>query len=152
MNLRLNNSTFHRLTALVLFCACLLNAFSTGFEIVRAFRESPVAAAAIRIDKTLEICPHHPEGCPKSCLCPKTRIHMDESNDSAPQHSSTLNEPSWVTCNEGGTSLNAPAFALFIATEGVEIPWFASIQQILVLPDFLPRSISAAPPQKIPIV
>src|SRR3954463_10544662 len=41
-------------------------------------------------------CPHHPEGCPKDCLCPKTYITADE--DTGGQSPSALRQPRLAAC------------------------------------------------------
>jgi hypothetical protein len=39
-----------------------------------------VEATAIETGAALEFCPHHPEGCPKECMCPKIRSEADSDD------------------------------------------------------------------------
>lgn len=58
-----------------------------------------VKAAAIGAARALEICPHHPQGCPPDCHCPKVRPDADE------EATGTLAGPALVRCTALGDPL-----------------------------------------------
>jgi len=156
-----------RLAAAALLCVCLVQAFGLGLDTLRAYLPSPAAAAAIEISHedgiTLETCPHHPEGCPKSCLCPKTMIHLHAKSGAksltpatAPSSkpastSGVLVETAWVTCNAEGSAESGPVFSVFVAEPAFELAAFTAFQSVQA--DHAEATLEAeqAPPVKIPI-
>lgn len=64
--------------------------------------------AAIAVPQAPETCPHHPQGCPPDCHCPK--IHHDAGEDGA----GTLAGPALVRCTALGDSLTPAAPGLFL--------------------------------------
>ncbi len=57
-------------------------------------------SAALRITVNGRIyiatCPHHPDGCPKDCMCPKTYVEVGRAYDA--QDRPTLEQPYLATC------------------------------------------------------
>lgn len=103
-----------------------------------------VQAAAIAAPG-LEICAHHPEGCPRDCLCPK--IHQEDEAGPA----GILAGPALVECTgKAGPASTAPA-GLFLLPGPIEA---SLLHRIQTLP--APRVEATAPgfrpfPGKIPI-
>jgi hypothetical protein len=140
---------------LVLASVCFLQVLSLGLETLRSFRESPVAAAAITTGPSLETCAHHPDGCPKSCLCPKTHVHPESETGSvdaqAARYGSVLGETSWTTCNDEGSPSVSPVFAVFLTEPAFQVPNLQTTGSLTCSGTPVPRAVPSAPPQKIPI-
>ncbi len=64
---------------------------------------SPVKAAAIGSARAMEICPHHPQGCPPDCHCPKVHPDADE------EETGTLAGPALVRCTALGDPITPGA-------------------------------------------
>ncbi len=66
---------------------------------------TPVAANAIAVTDLKpgerEICEHHPEGCPKACLCPKIRVQSDGSVAEESPLQARTRGPALTACSEG---------------------------------------------------
>jgi hypothetical protein len=62
--------------AVILLLACILSQAVPWPPHARAGEKAvgEAAAAAIALPQARETCPHHPEGCPPDCLCPKDRV------------------------------------------------------------------------------
>lgn len=69
-----------RITALVLLAA-FLGAQALTWVVPRKL--GAVESVAIAAGEALEFCPHHPEGCPKECTCPKIRSEADSKDEGA---------------------------------------------------------------------
>jgi hypothetical protein len=120
---------------------------------------TPVEAAAIDAPAAsigIETCHHHPEGCPKSCLCPKTRIVPEGASSVASDESvaspreATLNEPSWVTCSEDAPHAWSPAFAVYIPASGIDLRLAATTSDLAewrapVAPRVAPEALLKVP-------
>ena len=145
-----SSQPLHKTGIWILLCALILNVAPGGFRLFRSLGETTAADAAISV-KTLETCPHHPHGCPKECLCPKTLTRLGEAGVRT-ENPGTLNEPSWVTCTEKGPQSLSSAFALFIVEPActLTIPEAGGFARADGTP-FIPET-SPKPPQKIPIV
>jgi hypothetical protein len=138
-----------------LLCACALNLAAWGMQTVHAFHffgETTATDVAIHVSnsssKMIGVCPHHPHGCPKECMCPKTYLRVGDSDD----EDGALRSPSLVACTESDSEFPSPSFAVFIAetpaTLNVCSPVSSlSLRKALALPSPLRE-----PPQKIPIV
>lgn len=63
-----------------------------------------LAVEAIQTGHSIEICSHHPLGCPKECKCPKTSVGHASNPDSNPDR---LDQPYFAQCVEHG-SLESP--------------------------------------------
>lgn len=98
-------------------------------------RETEVEAARIRAGGAAERCHHHPEGCPRECLCPKIQ-------DSPGEETPGVRETAWVQCNEGKAMGEPPAFAV-LAGFPAGISW--SLPAHGVHPDGLPISAPRDP-------
>jgi hypothetical protein len=142
---------FSRLCALLLFCACLIQASALAAGVARDLRPTPVQKAAIESPKTLETCPHHPEGCPANCFCPKTRIEIEEAVAMPPEKTGDLRETSWVHCNDQGSSSTAPAFAVFVGEQAPVAVLPTSTIRTLRVEGVFPTASFTDPPQKIPV-
>jgi hypothetical protein len=59
--------------ALILLLACILSQVMPWPPHAPEKAGGEAAAAAIALPQARETCPHHPEGCPPDCLCPKDR-------------------------------------------------------------------------------
>ena len=147
--MRMFSSGILRLATVMLLGAMAVHGGGIALDIVDAFKQSPVEQAAIAVS-TLEVCPHHPQGCPKSCLCPKTHLRV-EKGGTTPARPSTLNEPSWVTCNEGNPA-NAPQFfGLFLGEACLEVGLPVSAPLILSIEESTIPSAFHDPLLKVPI-
>ncbi len=103
---------------------------------------------AISMPKTIVVCHHHPRGCPKDCLCPKTHV---AAHDNHSQTAGTLNEPNLVNCTEQGAQSTVQGFAVFIPEPAFSMRDFTAF--IFRLSDgktLRPSPVQKAP-QKIPI-
>lgn len=112
----------------------------------RAARASAVASAAIHAGHALEVCPHHPQGCPKDCMCPK--VKLEDSGSGVP--ASDLAQPFLTQCTEKGPSdIPAPAAPFLI----VSIVFCLPPDRSEALPEADQESLSAAfrdPAEKVP--
>jgi hypothetical protein len=104
-----------------------------------------VQAAAISTPRGMETCPHHPEGCPPDCSCPK--LHTDPGE----AEGGTLAGPALARCTAMGTAVSPAAPEVFLPACPIA---FAIPERWQSLPAS-PRQATAkgfrAPPAKIPI-
>ncbi len=94
------------------------------------------------------ICPHHPLGCPKDCLCPKTWKPADAESE----YEGTLNEPALTACTSKATHDAPSAPPLFVLeSRWTLVPGLETLLPITARTDAL-MSADREPPQKVPIV
>jgi hypothetical protein len=142
-----------RAALFVLLCSQIVNLTAWGIQIggnLRQNHETTAADVAISLPRTIAVCPHHPHGCPKDCMCPKTYITVGGDSDDV-EVSGSLHEPAWVTCSGPGPQSLTPSFAVFLPELQETVPVFAT--SIFILSEgnnSLPDSFRE-PPQKIPI-
>lgn len=78
---------------------------------------SPVALQAIEVADLnsdlkpgeREICEHHPEGCPKACLCPKIRVQADGSLAEEAPLQPRAQGTTLTACSEGPDQAPGPS-------------------------------------------
>jgi len=107
---------------------------------------SAVQAAAISAPRTVETCPHHPQGCPPDCLCPK--IHTDLGQE----ETGTLAGPALVRCTALGDSITPAAPGPFLPANPIT---FRFPDRTHALPAFAQQATTGGfrpLPAKIPIV
>jgi len=115
---------------------------------------SPVEAAAIHSKHhRLAICPHHPQGCPAKCLCPKTGFVDDEEPEvgTFSRPARLFDGTAWVECEESRAAVS-PVFAVYLPE--VQEDWVVTVVSNTVSPEApaWPRAAALAPPAKVPIV
>lgn len=146
----LHAKIFRNTGVLTLLCAFILNIAAWGVQTYDFLSQTTVAEVAITV-KTIETCHHHPHGCPKECLCPKTLVTIGEESGTPAENSGTLHEPAWVTCTEQGPESLTPSFAVFIPESICILPVFkATVFHMVDGVNFIPDTFQK-PPQKIPI-
>jgi hypothetical protein len=134
----------------LLLCAFAWHWCEWGIQTFSEMTAKTAKDVAISVPKTVEVCHHHPQGCPKSCMCPK--MHMAMGHDAPSKAAGTLNEPTLVNCTEQGPQSTVQGFAVFIPEPTLSIQDFNSF--VFKLTDgktFLSSAVQKAP-QKIPIV
>lgn len=104
-----------------------------------------VRAAAIAAPQALEVCPHHPEGCPRDCMCPKTKVEADGPD------SGTLTGPALTRCASESRAAPPESAAIFIVPEPPAFRLPAPIQPAPLRPARQPLPGFRAAPDKIPI-
>jgi hypothetical protein len=83
--------------ALAWIAIWLVNLAAPGLIRSAPFRGMPATSRIDVMPKSYLItCPHHPYGCPKDCLCPKSYVPTDEG-ESAPSPSA-LRQPRLAAC------------------------------------------------------
>lgn len=148
---------------LVLLCAYALNlaawGIQTGVQVSSSLKhkepkETTAADAAISVPRTIAVCPHHPHGCPKDCMCPKTYITVGvaaENDSGRGENPGTLQEPAWVTCTQQGPQSLTPSFAVFLPEAlGNSLVFTTTFFRMPDGKNSLADSFQE-PPQKIPI-
>lgn len=136
-----------------LLCAQVVNLTAWGIQIggsIKESRETTAKDVAISVPRVIAVCPHHPHGCPKDCMCPKTYITVGGDSDDV-EALGTLNEPALVTCTKHGPQSLTPSFAVFLPEMQEKILVITTFvswtpRETLRLPNFFEE-----PPQKIPI-
>jgi hypothetical protein len=84
---------------------------------VRGPSAGAARSAAIAGSRTPAICPHHPQGCPRDCLCPK--LHPDADGEG----SAVAAGPALVQCTERGVwAPDAPGICLPALPFAIRIP------------------------------
>ena len=135
-----------------LFCVFALNVAPWGIQSFHSFTDLTVKDVAISVPKMIATCPHHPDGCPKDCMCPKTFLTLGGHDDDERRASGSLHEPAWVTCSENGPeSLSFSSAEFLPSTSGVDLI-FAFVFLFQTRELFVPPNPLREPPQKIPIV
>jgi hypothetical protein len=114
-------------TALTLLCACILSQAVPWPPHARGSAGGEAAAAAIVVAQARETCPHHPEGCPPDCLCPK---------DPADAGAAAAEYPSGAALSRcaGKTPCEAPAAGGLFLPEGSLIAALPDPYRYLILP------------------
>ncbi len=133
----------------------LFNAVAVFMNSAPRMADSKVTVVEEAIDATSllnshVICVHHPEGCPKDCLCPKLNPGVDVKSHQP--LSGSVHEPYWVNCSEQGSIERSVFSSLFIPNTG-EISLV--VEPVVVLlttmgANFAPNPC-LAPPSKVPI-
>jgi hypothetical protein len=120
--------------ALLLLFACLLSQAVSWPAHNQKAGGGEAAAAAIAVAQVRETCPHHPEGCPPDCLCPK------DSRAAGATESEFPSGPAFTRC-AGKALADAPA-------PGGLFSWEATITA--VAPDPFRYLILPAPTRPAP--
>ncbi len=114
-----------RFGLIALFCAYALNLAAWGIQTGRSLEETTAADAAITAPDVIATCPHHPHGCPKDCMCPKTYVTV-VNGDAHDDDSGGLTGTALVTCTEQGPQSLTPSFAVFIPGMKENLPAFSA--------------------------
>lgn len=98
--------------ALMLLIACVLSQVMPWPAHARGTAEGEAAAAAIALPQARETCPHHPQGCPPDCLCPKDRVDAGAADAGYPEGAalSSCAGKTWADAPAaGGLSFTEPS-------------------------------------------
>jgi hypothetical protein len=135
---------------LMLLSACACHWAGLG---VQAFRSESKAGdvverSAIHGVAPFGVCEHHPDGCPRVCLCPK----IDPAGrDGDGESLGRVREPSLVNCTAQGPMGELPAFDMFIPGSSALPQMPVSDAPLLIAYRGAPLSFYRDPPEKIPI-
>ncbi len=84
-----------------LACVTILKIFNFQVQFLiqnrTQYKKSALSSEVILVKGETEICIHHPEGCPKSCLCPKIKLTPDSIDEKGFVGSRILHEPNLNT-------------------------------------------------------
>jgi len=130
----------------MLLCTAVIHLSLQGVQVGLAWARS-TANSPIRAKQKIEICPHHPHGCPRDCMCPK----IASAEVSQGKGSGFLREPAFVICTEQGAKGTSPSAPIFLACP-ILIPGFPTVSTWLSGGAFIIHDFFQEPPQKIPIV
>ena len=110
---------------------------------------SVVRATEIRMEDQglIAVCPHHPYGCPKDCMCPKVYVRLGAVPKAASDSS-----PCWVTCSGHPAALGAPVFSFTHITPAFRWRLCPATAGLPAATPEYPRRGFGLPPLKIPIV
>ena len=147
----LHAKIFQNTGVITLLCAFIFNFAAWGIQTYNFLSQTSVADVAITV-KTIETCHHHPHGCPKECLCPKTLITIGEKGCAPAENPGTLHEPAWVTCTEQGPESLTPSFAVFIVENTCTLPILETVTMAKTDGRISMPETFQEPPLKVPIV
>jgi hypothetical protein len=107
-----------RAVTLMILCALLA---TQGMQWYRDIQAMGITGTAKTTDRhrhpplhSMEICSHHPNGCPKDCMCPKLSATENESPDSK---NGRVAQPYLARCTEKDSIESPPTFSNFLRSE-----------------------------------
>ncbi len=136
----------------VLLCAFTLNLAAWGIQTFDALSETTVPDVAISMSRIIETCHHHPHGCPKDCMCPKTYLTVGDDEQGGQPASGIVREPALVTCTEHDSENLTSTFSVFLPESSLAIRIAGICLPHSLTREIISQSPLGEPPQKVPIV
>ena len=142
--------TSFKIAYCLLFLAFTFQIIILGIDIYQNLKNPSLTSKQILNSAPQGICVHHPQGCPRNCLCPK--IHPEAHADYEETiHQSILNEPTLVNCTELNAKSTSPTSTIFLPTPHISIFIFDSLHSFIKSHCDSIVSRTYDPPQKVPI-